>query len=84
LNTDPDKRFGVDAIRRHSWCRANSQRVLSGIIIGYETIPIDDNILQRMEQEFVIDQATAIRCLEANNHNHITTTYYLLLKQLVS
>jgi 5'-AMP-activated protein kinase catalytic alpha subunit len=82
LNIDPVKRFSVAQIRKHHWCKANNQRILSGIIVGYEQIPIDTNVLHELE-EYEIDPAKAVKCLEANNHNHITTTYYLLLKKFV-
>ena len=49
-------------------------------MIGYHRMPVDEGILDRLK-EFDFDLEYALRCIEANKHNHITTTYYLLLKK---
>ena len=36
-----------------------------------------------MEQEFSIDKGYARRCIQANKHNQVTASYYLLLKELI-
>lgn len=51
-----------------------------GIIIGVSEIPIYQNILDLLEQ-FRFSQEDAVRYLKNNKHNHITTTYSLLLKR---
>lgn len=45
-------------------------------------MPIDNKILQSLS-EYGFDLEYCGRCIEANKHNHITTTYYLLLKKLL-
>jgi len=57
LNTDPEKRLTIDEIRQHPWfklvpCDTN----FKGIKIGYDPVPIDNAILQRMENEFKIEK----------------------------
>lgn len=52
----------------------------SGIMVGYHRMPIDQQILSKLS-EFNFDLEYCSRCIEANKHNHITTTYYLLLKK---
>lgn len=65
----------------HEWCQQVQDVSLhSGIIVGFHRIPVDKGMLQRLE-EFGFDPEHAERCIEANKHDHITTTYYLLLKQ---
>jgi len=49
-------------------------------LIGYDPPPIDPEILKKM-QEYKIDIEYARKCIEANKHNYITATYYLLLKK---
>ena len=49
-----------------------------GLIIGYHDVPIDETILNKLAA-FRIDKQDARKYIKANNHNHITTTYYLLL-----
>lgn len=43
--------------------------------------PIDPKILEEMEIKFKISTDYAIKCIEANKHNYVTATYYLLLKK---
>lgn len=54
-----------------------------GIKIGYDPIPIDQAILQSMQKEFEIDPQYAAKCIQANKHNHVSATYYLLLKEKI-
>ena len=51
-----------------------------GVIIGQDPAPIDPEILESLKK-FDINVDYARKCLEANKHNHITATYYLLLKK---
>ena len=43
--------------------------------------PVDPKILEEMESSFNITTDYAIKCIEANKHNYVTATYYLLLKK---
>jgi 5'-AMP-activated protein kinase catalytic alpha subunit len=43
-------------------------------------VPIDPDIIGSLVK-FDINIDYAKKCLEANKHNHITATYYLLLKK---
>lgn len=80
LNTDPEKRFTVNQIREHPWLSHSKVESLPGILVGYDYIPVDTNILKQLE-EFGYDIEHAKKCIEANKHNNITTAYYLLLKK---
>ena len=48
--------------------------------MGIDPVPIDPNILNQLSQH-EINVEYARKCLEANKHNHITATYFLLLKK---
>lgn len=81
LNTDPEKRYTIEDIRRHPWfnlvpCNKNSK----GTIMGIDPAPIDPVILSSLKG-YEINTEYARKCIEANKHNHITATYYLLLKK---
>lgn len=52
----------------------------AGIIIGYNEIPVDQELLTLLEG-FGFKRDYCQQCLDANKHNHVTTTYYLLLKK---
>ena len=59
-----------------------NKHISKGIIIGYNKIPVDVNILSSLKN-YDIDVDYASKCLEANRHNNITTTYYLAMKKFV-
>ena len=84
MNTNPEKRFRVEDIRKHKWWNLGStQKSYShGIIVGYNRIPIDDVVLDAVVS-LGFDQDFSRKCIEANRHNEVTTTYYLLLKKYV-
>jgi 5'-AMP-activated protein kinase catalytic alpha subunit len=55
-------------------------RIVGGIFIGLSQIPVNLVILEKLvllsfKREYVI------KCINANKHNHATTSYYLLLKK---
>ena len=82
LNTDPEKRFKITDIRSHPWfLKYQPVGMIIGLIVGNNTIPTDDEVLKLIEQKN-LSKEYAIRCLDANKHNHVTTCYYLLLKKL--
>ena len=46
-------------------------------------MPIDHNILDRMDSDLRIEKGYARKCIQANKHNQVTASYYLLLKELI-
>ncbi|OMJ87208.1 hypothetical protein SteCoe_11134 [Stentor coeruleus] len=80
LVTDPDKRFNINDIRDHTWFKQSSEEACPGILIGYDQIPVDSQILKQLD--FYNMKLDYIRqCIEANKHNSTTAGYYLLLKK---
>lgn len=80
LNTDPEKRLKISEIRAHPWFQLNQPICVNkGLIVGYNQIPNEEQILVMLEKKG-FQREYAIRCLDANKHNHATTCYYLLLK----
>lgn len=80
LNTDPAKRYTIDEIRKHPWMNKVDVAKKEGIIVGYHQTPVDMDILKQLDQYgFQFDYVQ--KCLDANKHNHVTTTYYLLLRK---
>ena len=83
LNTDPEKRYKIEEIRKHPWFNlVKCEENFRGTIVGIDPAPLDPVILQSLSQ-YKIDVEYARKCLEANKHNHITATYFLLLKKHV-
>jgi len=56
------------------WYNIVKDTRVEGVIVGTNNVPIDPKILGALD-EFGFNQEYAVKCLEANKHNHITTTY---------
>ena len=78
LTTDPANRYTIDQIRSHPWYKQVKQDLASGLLVGYNQILMDKQIITQLEQ-YGLKAEHAKSCIEANRHNHVTTTYYLLL-----
>jgi len=74
LNTDPTRRYTIKEIRNHPWYNIiPPEKDPEGLIIGINSIPIDPFVLKQLEgYNFNLDHSK--KCIEANKHNHITTT----------
>lgn len=81
LQTNPEIRYRVQEIRKHPWYMSQQlAKITGGIFIGLSQIPINSQIVDKLvtinfKREYVI------KCINANKHNHATTSYYLLLKK---
>lgn len=49
LNTDPFKRYTIGDIRKHVWYNQTREVKQDGIIVGFNTVPIDRDILMQLE-----------------------------------
>jgi 5'-AMP-activated protein kinase catalytic alpha subunit len=84
LNTDPTKRYNIQQIRSHPWFNSLNQGIntFEGLLININVIPIDESLVLKMEEyDFKRDEVRSN--ILSNRHNHITTTYYLLLKNKI-
>ena len=81
LNVDPSKRYGIKQIKKHPWFNLVNQRlnINEGLLIKDVVIPIDEELIMKMEEYKFSKEEVRVNVL-ANKHNHITTTYYLLLR----
>ena len=52
-----------------------------GLLLNKYIVPIDEEIVEKMKKEYEYNEKEIRMNLLANKHNHITTTYYLFLKQ---
>ena len=55
-------------------------KITGGIFIGLSQIPINVKVLE-MLVDYNFKKDYAVKCINANKHNHVTTSYYLLLKR---
>lgn len=84
LNTNPNKRYKIQDIKNHDWFKIYKGYVdvPKGIIINYHEIPIDQTIIEAIQQ-MGYDKNIITRSLLNNRHNKLTTLYYLTLKKYV-
>ena len=92
LNTNPKKRINISKIKKHYWVKLYSNGLNNegkslfnvGLISDKYVIPIDEDIIDLMEQSFKIPKIkTRIEVL-SNNSNEYTTLYYLLVKRKIN
>ena len=62
--------------------------MLKGLLIGIENIPVDMEIVNEMKKNYFEDKDTIneeniVTMIQKNNHNNITTIYYLLYKEKI-
>jgi len=86
LNTVPESRYTVEDIRKHKWfnlvpIQEKDMMASKGLIIGKNAIPVNRKVLNMLDEEFGFKRDHAKKCLIANKHNHVTTTYYLLYQK---
>ena len=83
LVTNPVKRINLNEIKEHSWCKNNiCENFHYGIDLNKEIIPIDEGIINLMNDMNFNKQEVRENVLR-DQHNNITTTYYLLLRRMI-
>ncbi|OMJ74403.1 hypothetical protein SteCoe_26659 [Stentor coeruleus] len=80
LDTQPETRYTILEIRKHSWFTMVKTKFSQGIQVGYNQMPINNEILSKLS-DYNFDLEHSQKCIEANKHDTITTTYYLLMKK---
>lgn len=82
LTTDPEKRITIPEIKRHPWFNIVPYTLPGepGVFVGTDCPPVDTSILKKMHTDFGHDPLHVLKCLEANSHNSLFATYFLLLK----
>ena len=87
LITNPKKRYTIEQIKNHKWfslCLNNEeyrekQSLYEGLLLDKYVVPIDEEIIRQMNNEYKIKKDKIRTCLLNNDHNDITTIYYLIL-----
>ena len=80
LNKDPNGRLTIDEIRNHPWYCQINEIVYPGIFAGHNHVPVEDQILNQLEQLKIYAEYTR-KCLEANKDNEKNFASELLLKK---
>ena len=84
LEVDPKKRLNFEEIKEHPWFNIIDKKYImyKGIDIDDNIIPIDEDIIEQIEQLGINKIKTRFNILK-NYHNKITTIYNLLLKKKI-
>ena len=84
LEVNPKKRLNFEEIKAHPWFNIIDKNYLihKGINVNEDIIPIDDEIIKKMENIGFNKMEVKYMVLK-NFHNRVTTVYDLLLKQKI-
>ena len=83
LNVDPKSRITIPQMKKHPWFNLINPKfnMTEGLLLNKVIVPIDENIISKMVNEYKFNEEEVRTNLLLNNHNHITTTYFLILNQ---
>jgi 5'-AMP-activated protein kinase catalytic alpha subunit len=81
LLTDPSQRLSIEGIRAHPWYQQVKVREYNGIYVGKDPIPVDLNMIAKINDYETVDENAAKKYVLNNRHNSSTTIYYLILKK---
>ena len=83
LNVDPKSRITIPQMKKHPWFNLVNPKLnmSEGLLLNKVIVPIDENIIYKMVNEYKFNGEEVRINLLLNNHNHITTTYFLILNQ---
>ena len=83
LNVDPKTRITIPQMKKHPWFNLINPKMnmSEGLLLNKVIVPIDEKIINKMVNEYKFNGEEVRTNLLLNNHNHITTTYFLILNQ---
>ena len=81
LDLDPMTRYTLQEVRNHPWFNSIDYKLIPGIIIGYNLIPVDEKILD-LCVTYNCDRNKVKESVINNKYNSESALYYLLIKKL--
>jgi 5'-AMP-activated protein kinase catalytic alpha subunit len=82
LKIDVSHRYTFKKIKAHPWFNLTKPSLRPGVIIGYHKIPIDENILELMEDYGYSKERVRVN-LDNNKYDQMTCIYYLCLRRYI-
>ena len=79
LIVNPKQRATIEDIKKNKWFLKN-YKPCTGLFISICEIPVSNLIVKEMQKRGY-NEKKIIDCVKNNNHNSLTTIYYLLVKQ---
>ena len=80
LKINPEERYNFDEIKAHPWFNLLTPKLRPGIVFGVHKIPIDEKILEKVE-EFGYDKKKVEESVLNSRYDSFSAVYYLILKQ---
>ena len=81
LDINPITRYTLQDIREHPWFNLNETNLIPGIIIGYNLIPVDENILN-LCVAYNADREKIENSVKNNKYDSGSALYYLLVRKI--
>ena len=81
LDINPITRYTLQDIREHPWFNLNDTNLIPGIIIGYNLIPVDENILN-LCVAYNCDRDKIEYSVKNNKYDAGSALYYLLVRKI--
>ena len=82
MKINPLERYNIEKIKKHPWFNLLTPQLKPGLTIGVHKIPIDENILNMVEQ-YGFDREAVKESLLNNKYCPMTCVYYLCVKKFV-
>ena len=84
LDVDTKKRFDFEKIINHPWFNLNKFKLIKGINVFENIIPIDDAIINKCEKIYNGNKDIIFNSVRGNLFNEYSATYYIVLNKLVN
>ena len=81
LDINPITRYTLQEIKQHPWFNLNKINLIPGIIIGYNMIPVDENILN-LCVAYNADKDKVENSVRNNKYDSGSALYYLLVRKI--
>lgn len=82
MNADQEKRYTISEIKMHPWYKSITPKINEGLLPTQLILPTDEEIMDDLiKRGFRIDEVRESIIL--NKNNHLTTSYYLLVKSKI-
>jgi len=87
LTPNPNRRIRIEELKKHPFFLIGEKTpLLKGILIGVEEIPVNEDIVKKMKNIYFkdndeINENFIKSNIRNNEHNKITSLYYLIIKE---
>ena len=84
LETNPKKRIKIKGIKSHKWFNKFTSELYEGINIKEKILPIDEEIVEKINKEFGYEKMRIRNTIIRNLYNNIRSIYFMLLEKKIN